>query len=41
MAELLKKSPPPDKSANQMGWVRHMNMTKALAEEMTMELIRE
>ncbi|MDR1649904.1 MAG: TnpV protein, partial [Synergistaceae bacterium] len=27
MTELLKKSPPPDKSANQMGWVRHMNMT--------------
>jgi hypothetical protein len=41
MTELLKKSPPPDKSTNQMGWVRYMNMTKALAEEMIMELIRE
>jgi hypothetical protein len=41
MAELSAKSPPPDKAANQMGWIGHMNMTKALAEEMIMELIRE
>jgi hypothetical protein len=41
MAEMLEKDPPPDKAANQMGWVQHMNMTKALAEEMIMELIQE
>ncbi|GHV53267.1 hypothetical protein FACS1894216_10930 [Synergistales bacterium] len=41
MAEILRKSPPPDKAANQMSWVRHMNITKAQAEEMILELIYE
>jgi hypothetical protein len=31
-AEMLEQDPPPDKAANQMGWVRHMNMTRLLAE---------
>ena len=29
MEELIKKDPPPDKMADQMGWVRHMNSLKA------------
>ncbi|GHV56149.1 hypothetical protein FACS1894216_19760 [Synergistales bacterium] len=41
MTELLRKSPPPDKAANQMSWVGHMNITKAQAEEMIPELIYE
>jgi hypothetical protein len=41
MTELLGKNPPPDKATNQMSWVRHMNMAKAQAEEMILELIYE
>ena len=33
MEQLLKESPSPDKAADQMGWVRHMNALKAQAEE--------
>jgi len=33
MARLLKKDPPPDKAADPMGWVGHMNNLKAQAEE--------
>jgi hypothetical protein len=32
MNQMLEKDPPPDKAADQMGWVRHMNMTRLLAE---------
>ena len=40
MTELLKASPAPDKKTDQMGWVQHMNMLKAQAEEIvTAELI--
>lgn len=41
MERMLKKDPPPDKAKDQMGWVGHMEMTKALAEEMILELIYE
>jgi hypothetical protein len=41
MKQLLEKDPPPDKATDQMGWVCHMNMTKALAEEMILDLIHE
>lgn len=33
MAGLLEKNPAPDKEADAMAWVRHMNMMKAMAEE--------
>lgn len=40
MEELLKQNPEPDKKTNQMGWVQHMNMLKAQAEEVILtELI--
>jgi len=40
MKELLKQNPAPDKKANQLGWVQHMNSLKAQAEELvTAELI--
>ncbi|HFK6935241.1 TPA: TnpV protein [Listeria monocytogenes] len=40
MTQLLEKQPAPDKEANQMAWVQHMNMLKAQAEEIiTTELI--
>jgi hypothetical protein len=38
MARMLEKDPPPDRATDQTGWVRHMNMTKALAESI---VIRE
>ena len=41
MSDMLEKDPPPDKRKDQMGWARHMNMTKALAEEMILDLIYE
>jgi hypothetical protein len=41
MKQMLEKDPPPDKATQQMEWVQHMNMTKAQAEEMVMELIYE
>lgn len=31
--DLLKVNPAPDKAANQMGWIQHMNMLKMQAEE--------
>ncbi|RGH67620.1 TnpV protein [Ruminococcus sp. AM33-14] len=40
MEELLKQNLEPDKKTNQMGWVQHMNMLKAQAEEVILtELI--
>ena len=33
MAGLLEKNPAPDKEADAMDWVRHINMLKAMAEE--------
>ena len=40
MGQLLEQHPAPDKNADQMGWVRHMNSLKAQAEEMVVaELI--
>lgn len=33
MAELLRANPAPDKAAQQIAWVQHMNMLKAQAEE--------
>ncbi|MBQ7890165.1 MAG: TnpV protein [Erysipelotrichaceae bacterium] len=33
MTGLLEKNPAPDKEADAMDWVRHMNMLKAMAEE--------
>ena len=32
MSQMLEKDPPPDKATDQMGWVRHMNMTRSMAE---------
>jgi hypothetical protein len=40
MTELLKRDPAPDKAADQMGWVRHMNSLHMTAEEIvTREMI--
>lgn len=40
MAGLLEKNPAPNKKADAMAWVRHMNMLKAMAEEVVVrELI--
>lgn len=33
MAGLLEKNPAPDKETDAMTWVRHMNLLKAMAEE--------
>lgn len=33
MAGLLEKNPAPDKETDAMAWVRHMNLLKAMAEE--------
>ena len=33
IAGLLKKNPAPDKGTDVMAWVRHMNLLKAMAEE--------
>ena len=33
MVGLLEKNPPPDKETDAMTWVRHMNLLKAMAEE--------
>ena len=33
MAGLLEKNPVPDKETDAMAWVRHMNLLKAMAEE--------
>jgi hypothetical protein len=32
-AELLQRNPAPDKKAQQLAWVQHMNVVKAQAEE--------
>ena len=38
--DLLKVNPAPDKAANQLGWIQHMNMLKLQAEEIVLrELI--
>lgn len=37
MAGLLKKNPAPDKEADAMAWVRHMNLLKAMAEEVVVK----
>lgn len=40
MNDLLKANPAPDKKANQMAWVQHMNALRAQAEEVILtELI--
>lgn len=40
MARLLEKNPAPDKEKDAMAWVRHMNLRKAMAEEVVVrELI--
>ena len=36
MAGLLEKNPAPDKEIDAMVWVRHMNLLKAMAEEVVM-----
>ena len=33
VAAMLKTTPAPDKTADQLGWVQHMNMIKAQVEE--------
>ena len=33
MAGLIEKNPAPDKETDAMAWVRHMNLLKAMAEE--------
>ena len=35
IAAMLKTEPAPDKTTDQLGWVQHMNMLKAQAEEIT------
>ena len=40
MSQYLQENPAPDKAADQMGWIQHMNGLKAQAEEVVMaELI--
>ena len=39
MAGLLEKNPTPDKKTDAMVWVRHMNMLKAMAEEVVVREI--
>jgi hypothetical protein len=34
MREMTEKNPPPDKSLDQMAWVRHMNSLRQQAEEL-------
>ena len=35
--DLLKANPAPDKAANQLGWIQHMNMLKMQAEEIVLQ----
>ena len=35
--DLLKVNPAPDKAANQLGWIQHMNMLKMQAEEIILQ----
>lgn len=37
MAGLLEKNPAPDKKTDAMAWVGHMNLLKAMAEEVVVE----
>ena len=37
MKQYLEKNPAPDKASDQLGWVRHLNSLKAMAEEVVME----
>ena len=39
MAGLLEKNPAPDKEADAMAWVRHMNLLKAMAEEVVVRKV--
>ena len=39
MTGLLEKNPAPDKEADAMAWVRHMNLLKAMAEEVVVREI--
>ena len=39
MDQMLEKDPAPDKATDQMGWVRHMNSIKAVAEEIVLNEI--
>ena len=39
MAGLLEKNPAPDKEINAMDWVRHMNLRKAMAEEIVVRVV--
>ena len=36
MAQMVERDPPPDKEADMMAWVGHMNMLKLQAEEIVM-----
>lgn len=36
MAGLLEKNPAPDKEADTLAWVRHMDMLKTIAEEVVL-----
>ena len=36
MAGLLEKNPAPDKETDAMAWVKHMNLLKAMAEEVVL-----
>ena len=40
MTGLLEKNPAPDKEADAMAWVRHMNLLKAMAEEVVLTEVR-
>ena len=39
MAGLLEKNPAPDKEIDAMAWVRHMNLLKAMAEEIVVRVV--
>lgn len=41
MTGLLEKNPAPDKETDAMAWVRHMNMLKAMAEEVVVREVIE
>ncbi len=39
MTGLLEKNPAPDKEMDAMAWVKHMNLLKAMAEEVVVREI--
>ena len=39
MMDLLAKNPAPDKATQQLAWVGHMNMLKAMAEEVVVRAL--